>query len=240
MPQNKSLLVIVPTRGRPELCREMVESFHRTKSPNTKLLLYFNQDDPRLNDYHATFPQAPQDTRLEIGPRDFIANVYNQYSALFSEYDYYANLNDDHLFITPQWDEKLIDICETQGNGWGIACADDHLTDWDKYKHPSGCVISGKMTRVLGWIAPPGVRHIGIDVVQGKICQAINCLFRDPNIVIEHRHWVNSKRPMDDNYRWVYSNEEQGHGDRAVAAYLHGQFNADVQKLKDAIAAEKR
>jgi len=215
----------------------MVESFLNTIRPGgfTILLIYLNEDDPKINDYKVRTGLV---VTVRRGPRKYIAEVYNEYSRMY-DFDYYANLNDDHLFITPKWDEKLIEICETKGNGWGIACAADKLTNWNTHPHPSGCVISGKMTRVLGWIAAPGTRHIGIDVIQGRICQAINRLFFAPEIVIEHRHWVNGMRPFDDNYRWVYGKEEQTHGDNAVRDYLYGQFNSDVAKLKAAMEAEQ-
>jgi len=232
---NKTLLVIVPSRGRPALCREMVESFLVTKGPLTKMIVYLNDDDPTVGDYD--LPQS-EDVRVLVGPRQFIAQTYNQFCVIPA--DYYANLNDDHLFVTDRWDEKLIEICESKGRGWGIACAADKLTDWSTHPHPSGCVISGKMTRVLGWIAPPGTRHIGIDVIQGRICKAIDRLFFAPDILVEHRHWVNGMRPMDENYKWVYGREEQEHGDNAVVAYMHGLFKHDVAKIKAAMEAERR
>jgi hypothetical protein len=215
----------------------MVESFLATKGPLTRMIIYVSDDDSSAIDYEGMLP-LDGDIKLIFGPRRYIAEVYNKYSSE-NIFDYYANLNDDHFFVTPNWDSKLISIVEERGNGWGIACAADKLTDWTKHPHPSGCVISGKMTRVLGWIAPPGTRHIGIDVIQGRICKAIGRLFLAPEIVIEHRHWVNGMRPMDENYRWVYGREEQEHGDNAVTKYLYGQFNEDVKKLKEAIENEK-
>lgn len=101
-------------------------------------------------------------------------------------------------------------------------------------------MISGKATRLLGWIAPPGVRHIGIDVTQGKLFGGLGLLRRDPSIVIEHRHWVNGMRPMDDNYKWVYGREEQEHGDEAVRRYLYGQYKTDVEKLRLAMDIETK
>lgn len=230
MNQNKTLLVIVPSRGRPALCREMLESFLATKRPTlTKMIVYLNDDDPTLGDYDLP---ASDDVRVLVGPKQFIADTFNQFCVVPA--DYYANLNDDHLFVTPLWDEKLIELNEREMNGWGIACAEDALTDWSKHPHPSGCVISGKAVRLLGWIAPPGTRHIGIDVIQGKLFGGLGLLRLDRNVVIEHRHWVNGKRPMDDNYRWVYSNEEQNHGDEAVKKYLFGEYKTDREKLRKA------
>jgi len=227
---NKSLLVIIPSRGRPALCREMVVSFLRTKGTHTRMIVYLNDDDPTLGDYD--LPQS-DDIKVIVGPRQYIADTFNQFCVVPA--DYYSNLNDDHFFVTDRWDEKLIDLNEREMNGWGIACADDRLTDWNAHPHPSGCVISGKAVRLLGWIAPPGVRHIGIDVTQGKLFGGLGLLRRDKNVVIEHRHWVNGMRPMDENYKWVYGREEQEHGDEAVRRYMFGAYREDREKLRKAV-----
>jgi len=213
----------------------MVESFLKTKRDGwTRMIIYLNDDDPRLMEY--TNPEHP-DIKMIVGPRRYIAEVFNWFS-FARRADYYSNLNDDHLFVTEKWDEKLIALAEEKTNGWGIACADDKLTNWAQYLHPSGCVISGKATRALGWIAAPGVRHIGIDVVQGKLFGALGLLHFTKDVVIEHRHWVNGMRPMDDNYKWVYGKEEQDHGEKAVQDYMYEQFEKDKQRLKKAIAEE--
>jgi hypothetical protein len=213
----------------------MVESFLATKGPNTKMIVYLNDDDPTVGAYD--LPPS-DDIKVLVGPRQYIAQTFNQFCLVPA--DYYANLNDDHLFVTDKWDEKLIEINEREMNGWGIACANDKLTDWAIHPHPSGCVISGKATRALGWIAPPGTRHIGIDVIQGRLFGSLGLLRFVPEIVIEHRHWVNGMRPMDDNYRWVYGREEQDHGDEAVREYLYGQYKKDQHFLKLQMEMEKR
>jgi hypothetical protein len=213
----------------------MVDSFLATKGPNTKMIVYLNDDDPTVGGYD--LPQS-DDIKVLVGPRQYIAQTFNQFCVVPA--DYYANLNDDHLFVTDKWDEKLIEINEREMNGWGIACANDKLTDWTTHPHPSVCVISGKATRALGWIAPPGTRHIGIDVIQGKLFGGLGLLRFAPEIVIEHRHWVNGMRPMDDNYRWVYGREEQDHGDEAVREYLYGQYKKDAHFLTQQMEIEKK
>ena len=208
----------------------MLESFLATKRPTlTKMIVYLNDDDLTIG--NCDLPKS-EDVKVIIGSRQYIAEVYNTFCVVPA--DYYANLNDDHLFVTDRWDEKLIEINEREMNGWGIACANDHLTNWNEHPHPSGCVISGKAVRLLGWIAPPGTRHIGIDVIQGKLFGGLGLLRYRADIVVEHRHWVNGMRPMDENYKWVYGREEQGHGDEAVRRYLMGQYEQDREKLRKA------
>jgi len=233
---NKTLLSICPSRGRPDTLKDMLESFAETRSDKSDLIVYLNDDDPKLPEYRTMLAENYfKFAVVVIGPRKFIAEVFNEFSLAHPEYDYYQPFNDDHYFHTYHWDEKLIDIVEEKGKGWGIACADDLLTDWANFKHPSGCVISGNIIRTLGYMIPPGVRHIGIDTVLGKLAQAIDRLWFTRDVIIEHRHWTNGRRKIDDNYKWVYGTEEQNHGKRAVQMYLLTEFKKDVEKLREAM-----
>jgi len=219
----------------------MIESFLATRSVGTNLLIYLNEDDPRLHEYQYVSQYAIRElgVSMAVGPRKFIAEVYNLYATSF-DYPYYAPVNDDHYFITPGWDQKLINILEEKGQGWGIAMADDKLTDWDKFLHPSGCIVSGKMVRTLGYMVYPKIQHIGIDVMLMKLCKGINRLFPTRDVVIEHRHWINGKRTIDDNYRWVYGDAQQTYGNEAVREYMFKQYKTDVAKILTAIENEKR
>lgn len=232
--EKVNVLTICPSRGRPEVLRNMIRSFQETSSPGNKLLVYLNDDDLKLPEYAGLLP-LQVGGRIDIGPRKFIAEVYNQYATGF---EYYAPINDDHFFITPQWDKKLIDILEEKGNGWGIAMADDKLTDWDKFLHPSGCIVSGKMVETLGYMIYPKIQHIGIDVMLMRLCKGIDRLFPTRDVVIEHRHWINGKRTIDDNYKWVYGDAQQAYGNAAVKEYLFQQYEKDVEKIKQAMRDE--
>jgi len=235
----KTLSVICPSRGRPHIIKDMLQSFYETTSgEHTKLLVYLNEDDTSLPEYEkvlASFDSPFLD--VVIGPRKFIVEVYNM-GACLDVCDYYAPINDDHVFITPDWDRKLIDVVETKGSGWGVACADDLLTDWSKCTHPSGCVISGNIARTLSYLIHPAIRHIGTDTYLMKMANGIKRLFMERDIVIEHRHWINGQRPMDANYRWVYSNEEQEWGRTAIRHYLFNAYRADMEKLYKAMEAD--
>ena len=213
----------------------MLDSFEATRSDKTDLIIYLNDDDPTLIEYRELFAEKYFSFAVVvIGPRQYIADTFNEFSLAHPEYDYYMPFNDDHFFVTPQWDEKLINIVESHG-GWGIAGADDKLTDWVTCQHPSGCVISGNIIRTLGYMVPPGIRHIGIDTFLARIAQGIDRLYLTRDVVIEHRHWLNGHRKIDDNYKWVYGEEEQKHGTEAVKEYLFSQYWRDVAKLQEAM-----
>jgi hypothetical protein len=228
------LLVLCPTRERPKILERMLKSYLETKSSNTDLAIYLNADDPSLEEYRYVL-EKNYSPYFKVGPRRYLAEAYNLFYSMFPEYDYYAPVNDDHVFITPGWDKKLIDIIETQGKGWGLAAAEDTLTNWNLYKHPSGCVISGNIPRTLGYMVWPKIHHIGIDDYYQRLMQGIDRLFHVPEVVIEHRHWLNGRALLDKNYKFVYGIEEQNYGRKAVEEYLKTQLEIDIAKLKEAM-----
>jgi len=209
----------------------MIDSFYATQSGNARLVIYLNDDDPLRRDY-----KIPHVCEVIVGPRKFLAHAYNYLFERFPGYDYYAPVNDDHIFLTPAWDVKLINMVEELGHGWGLAAAEDHLTNWYDYEHPSGLVISGNIPRALGYIIWPEIQHIGIDCFFMHLMRGIKRLFFTPEVIIEHRHWSNGKALLDANYRWVYSHEQYQYGMGKVEEYMAHQYFIDLDKLKRAMS----
>lgn len=229
-----SVLTIVPSRGRPELLQEMMDSWAATRVLPGALVAYISQDDPEYIKYSRV--ALPSDCHIIQGPRQFITQTYNEFTfGNLGAYDYFAPLNDDHLCVTPGWDKALVELLDEKSHGWGCAMANDNLTNWNDFPHPSGCVISRKTLEVLGYMFWPKLRHIGNDIIMGKLYKALGILHGRMDVVIEHRHWVNGKRAFDDNYRWVYGKEEQDYGDREVREYFSTQYDEDFRKLSEAM-----
>jgi hypothetical protein len=233
----KYLLVICPSRGRPKAMGEMLDSFYKTKSEETNMVVYLNKDDPVFQKYEC-LKNTRDDTQVILGDRMYLAEACNFIWRMYPNYKYYTIINDDHFLVTPQWDKRLAEIVETKGQGWGMACADDHLTNWKEYQHPSGFVMSGNIPKTLGYLIYPTFQHIGIDNFYQMVLQGIDRLFYTKDIVIEHRHWINGKRLLDENYKFVYGAEQQQYGMRAIMEYKLKQYKNDIDKLKEAMKKE--
>jgi hypothetical protein len=228
----KKLLVMVPSRGRPKRLDEFIKSLYDTKSISTDVLFYLNEDDPKLLEY------TPSDYRVIVGKRLYLAEAYNYIFQKYPDYEYYSLLNDDHYFLTPGWDKKLIEMIEEKG-GWGLSCCEDHLTDWNKFQHPSGMVISGNIPRTLGYMIWPKIQHIGIDCFFKELLTPLNLMYHTMDVVIEHRHWINGKALLDENYKWVYHKDQFQYGMGMVEEYKKTKLNDDIEKLKQAMKGEK-
>jgi glycosyl transferase/beta-hydroxylase protein BlmF len=228
------LLTICPSRGRPKRLKEMLKSYYDTSLATSDLIIYLNDDDPCLEEYKEVLNNSKWGVHI-VGRRMYLAEAYNYIFHKHPDYEYYAPVNDDHVFMTDGWDDKLIDVVETQGHGWGLAAAEDHLTDWKGWQHPSGMVISGNIPRTLGYMIWPKIQHIGIDDYFQHLLQGIDRLFHVPEVLIEHRHWINGKGFLDANYRFVYGMAQQSYGIAAAQEYLATKLSNDVAKLKEAM-----
>ena len=231
----KRLLSICPSRGRPELLKEMLQSFDANKSEGTDIVIYVSEEDPRLEDYKPIL----KDYNHQIGPKKYLVEVANMFSVdMYPDYEFYQLINDDHFVITPHFDELLMRAVRDKGHGWGVCTPNDLLTDWARWQHPSAEVVSGNIIRTLGYYIYPRFQHMGCDDYMQMMSQSIRRLWRLNDVVIEHRHWVNNRRNMDDNYKWAYSDKQQVYGMRILDEYKRLHYATDIQKLKDAMKAE--
>ena len=193
------LLVICPSRSRPERISEMIRSFEETRSAGTELVIYLADDDPCLDDYVIT-----GDHKVLIGRRRTIVEVFNYCSVeLFPNIPYYADANDDHIYQTPNWDSRLISEIELMG-GYGLACPNDKLTEWEKFKHPSAAVVDGNVVRILGRYFHKNLSHLGADTYLGLLFQGLGRLKRCEDVVVEHRHHLVNPDLMDETYLLTY------------------------------------
>ena len=222
------LLVMCPSRNRPDRIREMLSSFDATKSPGTSMAVYVSDDDPQLDKYRAILEERGI---LHVGPRKCIVEVFNFLSSeVYPGFEYYGEVNDDHFYVTKGWDQILIQRIKENG-GWGISSGND----WKGMRHPSACVISGNIVRTLGHFIHPSFQHLFVDDYLRDIGDGIGKLMFDPGVSIEHRHWANGTVGWDDTYRWVYSDEQWAVGRKAYKEWSESFRNDEINKIKEAM-----
>ena len=189
------MLVICASRSRPEKFKEMLDSFKETKSEDTHIRAYLDDDDPRILDYEI-------DEHI-IDKRRTLGEVSEYVIEKYPDYDYYAEINDDMIFRTKDWDKILTKAIKDNG-GWGIAYGDDLMMSVKRHR-PSQVVISANIIKVLGYIAPPCLKHLYRDVYWKELGEGIGKLILCRNVVIEHKHWSVGKSELDDTYKRVNS-----------------------------------
>ena len=146
------LLVIVPSRGRPNNIARLLDAVHATAKAQTHVHVAVDDDDPELERYRYVMGQAAgEGDKLTVGPRKGLTGWTNEIAVpAAEEYPYLASLGDDMVPRTPGWDEALIRGIERMG-GTGFTYP------WDGVREdiPEAVVLSSGIVRALGWMAHP-------------------------------------------------------------------------------------
>ena len=150
------LLVIVPSRGRPQNIARLLDSVHATSRAETHLHVAVDEDDEKLPQYRAVMDKAgAEGDVLEVGTRKGLCGTTNDVAVRRAgEYPFLASLGDDMVPRTPGWDAALIRAINDMG-GTGIAYP------WDGTREdiPEAVVMSSDIVQVLGWMCMPDLAH---------------------------------------------------------------------------------
>jgi hypothetical protein len=177
------LLVIVPSRGRPQNIARLLDAVHDTARMDTHVHVAVDDDDPELERYQYVMNQAGRDgDRLATGPRKGLAAWTDQIAVTrAAEYPFLASLGDDHVPWTPGWDRALIRGIAGMG-GTGITYP------WDATREdiPEAAVMSSDIVQALGWMCLPGLEHWYIDNVWADLGRGAGCLRHLRAVKVEH------------------------------------------------------
>lgn len=221
------MIVLCPSRGRPERAHAAMESARDTaRDPDGyRYLVLVDRDDPTLPAYGALGLDL-----MPVEPGGYVSALNQAAMAHADAEDVIGAYQDDLLFRTPGWDDRVRETLATPG----IAYGDDLLQG---EHHPTAVFVSTVIVRALGWLALPALGHQWADDVWKALGQAAGCLRYMPDVVIEHLHPANGKAPMDEGYERVFGENGFAQGRaasdyHACQAWLADGMAADVERVR--------
>lgn len=224
---RRDLLIVVPTRGRPESVRRLIDAVEQTATENTDLIFGVDNDDQATIDLVKS-----QQVLWQIGPRKGMAEWTNELvQPLLNNYTAFASLGDDHVPRTPGWDKTLLEAISKHG-GIGISYGNDLIMG---ERLPTAPVVSWEIIVALGWMCAPGLSHMCVDNVIKDIGMGAGCLTYCPDVIIEHLHWCAGKAVADPTYldAGIFSTD---HPDWiAYQEWREKSMNQDIEIVKDLI-----
>lgn len=224
-----SLVVIVPSRGRPHSIPNLAETFaNTTQDPNTKLWIAVDSDDPDLHKYQEAATTLTQVTVLEVigGYMSAALNEAAWKAASDPTVEAVGFMGDDHRPRTPGWDTAY--LTALRGMGVGIVYGDDGL---QSEALPTQCAMSASIVRTLGWMCPPVLRHLWIDNFWLDLGKGARCLRYLPDVFVEHMHPYVDKAVMDAGYERVNSLEMINADRAAYERYADEELARDIEKI---------
>ena len=213
-----SVLLIVPTRTRPESSIRFYESFvHNSRI--TDLVFALDDDDveyPRIDG-----------VMYEVNPRMGMNCTLNFVASKYADrYDYLAFMGDDHRIRTDGWDEQLVDSISGIKNG--VAYGNDLLQGENL---PTAVLLDASIVRKLGYMAPPNQRHLYLDDFWKHLGTTLGTLRYSPEVIIEHLHFTAGKSVADDLYQEVNSSSMYDNDRFAYNMYIKDDFFNDLERL---------
>ncbi|GFE20038.1 glycosyltransferase family A protein [Streptomyces nigrescens] len=232
------LLVIIPTRGRPQAVPALVDAWNDTGA-TADLLFAVDTDDPELAAYKAHAAELKGDGRVRFtfGKRRRLCGTLNAQAAKAAKsYRYLAFMGDDHRPrpAAMPWDAR---IRECLSGGPGIVYGNDLLMG---ERMPTAVAMTSDIVRALGFMAPSCLVHLCLDLVWldwGRGMQRITYL---DDMVIEHLHPAAGKADTDAGYEEVNSSEQVSADSAAYYDYRdNGGLAADLEKLRKLVEEAK-
>ena len=201
----KKLLVICPSRGRPERIKETLDSIESTCDFNhTDFMVLLDDDDYYLEDYTSTLPSW---VKVKIYSREMdctlTTEIINRAFKEFNDYEFYSVTNDDIVYKNKGWD---IALCQKLK----ISCGQDD-TMVEKYgtsyignvnpgEFPITSVIDGDIVRKIGWLQYPKLRHSCGDNIWFWIGKRSDCLYFDGKYHTDHNSAYFGRGEADETF----------------------------------------
>lgn len=230
------ITILLPTRGRPFLVKRLFESLARTATDPGKIeiILYLDADDTAS---HLLGHDGLCVIRI-IRPHGSDMGAIFKESYRSSSGRYIMLMNDDAVFVTKGWDERVRaafmafpdDIAFVYGN------------DMDQgEKVPTFPMLSSAACEVMGGVCPAHYRNIHIESHLIDVFRQLKALGHDrivylDDVIFEHMHYLVGKAPCDNIYAkknvdadhqlFIELDEERRYMAKRLAGYIEAASGA--------------
>jgi GNAT superfamily N-acetyltransferase len=217
------LIVIVPSRHRPERARACVESIAATRTRHIHVVVAVDGDPDPGYDMCGLVPDVTvvrYDTHAGM-----VATLNRAASDAVGHAHAVAFLGDDHRTVSLGWDDSLLTAVADVGIGYGNDLVQGEVL-------PTAVVMTANIVTTLGYMAPPALTHLYVDDFWRDLGLGAECLTYLPDVVIEHEHPTAGTAVWDEQYRRVNSAAMYERDRVAYVAYRRDELSEAVAKVK--------
>ncbi|GLH94900.1 hypothetical protein [Phytohabitans aurantiacus] len=193
------LLIVVPTRGRPQNIRRMLAAWTATGAQGVaELLIAWDADDPAADQYADIAAGAGLRRHVNRSQTPMVPTLEAALAPLVDQYPFLGCFGDDHLPRSAGWAAQLVDGLRHLGTG--IVYGNDLHRGPDL---PTAWAMTADIVRLLGRMVPAPVEHLYSDRSVLDLGRAARCIRYLPDTVIEHLHYAAHKAVKDAGYQRV-------------------------------------
>jgi hypothetical protein len=238
------LLMIVPSRGRPENVRALLEAWAETATGAADIVVALDADDPEWSSYKrlgwsvtgwpwgGVLPMRytmPERQRLGATLNHVTLRMIWHWSDPHP-YRMVGFMGDDHRPRTKGWDRLMVDALDDMGTG--LVYGNDLF---QQSNLPTQWAMTSDIVRGLGYMVPGGLVHLYIDNALKELTERAGCLRYLPDVVIEHLHPSAGKAELDDSYRETNSEAQFEADKHRFEDWQRFGLDADVARLQELI-----
>ena len=214
---GKDVLVIVPTRGRPDSSVEFHKEFLQ-KSMISDLMFAIDEDDAD------SYPSI-DGVLYEVNPRMGMNGTLNYVATKYADkYKYIAFMGDDHRVRTFGWDLVMAERIGSLGVAYGNDLIQGQAL-------PTSVMMSSKIIKAIGYMAPPKQKHMYLDNFWLDLGTRLNAIHYLEDVIIEHLHFSVGKSDMDSSYQETNDSAIYNADKVAYDEYLLTQMDIDIDKI---------
>lgn len=226
------MIVIVPTRKRPQNIADLIEACAETiTDPRTFIRVVVDgEDDPDIADeYQRIFDESPHPFwSMQFSPRRRLGPTLNIVSAVWA----YTRgacgfMGDDHRPRTKGWDEKISN--HISDNPLSVVYGND-LVQGESL--PTAAFMCSTLISRLGYMVPPTITHLYVDNFWRVLGERLGTLTYFEDVIIEHLHPSAGTAEMDVSYEESNSKERYDADEAAYVAYVRDELDLAVRLVR--------
>lgn len=221
-----NIVILIPSRGRPEQCVQAVGQIYATASERRliEVLVGADADDPAPYEKYFSPKRLfryPTRTGMEVSQR--LSEEARQF--MLGQNSILAWGADDVRFETPGWDEAIVE--EAYAHPVSLIFGEDTIQHGHIATHP---FFTYRFIANLGGLYHGHYQHLFADTELTEIARMAGVLRYLPNVVTRHLHYTVGTAPSDPTYA---RSERFNDADKAE----FGRRAADRQRLATMVRA---
>jgi len=190
-----NIVILMPSRGRPEQCREAVGRIFATAENRcgVEVIVGVDEDDP--SPYEKLLPRTfrmKTDCGMQVLQQ--LQSIATR-EGLLSDRSIVGWAADDIRYETPGWDGLVI----AEARRWPVSLifGEDTIQHGHIATHP---FFTQRFIEAVGGLFQPGYRHLFADTELTEIARMAGVLRYLPNLVTRHLHYTQGTAPSDATY----------------------------------------
>jgi hypothetical protein len=233
------LIVIIPTRSRPEAVERVVGAWKETRAfaDGAVPLFVYDDDDPAVAGYRAAVARYASSSHGEYPVMFHAATTWRPLVPKLNRAAHHLAVHtpgiaigfagDDHLPRTPGWVAHHLAALRRLGTGV-VSCSDGYRKD----ELPTQWVMTSDIVAALGAMVPGQVEHLYCDNIVHDLAREAGAYAYLLDVLVEHVHPVAGKAASDEQYDRVNGSAQYKKDRRAYREWRAADMARDVETVR--------